>query len=265
MGCLGQTTSMLRRHGTRMGCPRTLRASRLAVWPLRAMLAAARTSLTATSGLASRQAVRGPRHLLAHPPTRPTPRFSRSRPPTGLLRPMCSITLTWLTSTLLPTGLPKPRPTWTVLLLRTSAVVTQTLCLFPSTWELRSPTPLLLPPLTLAQTQRPCPSMGTPPRPSSLRLRSGTLPRLPWRLICPATAWAVPQELLRISRHPRRTPPQATGGPLGGSGRKAKPAKSRQLLVVGSARRRPSHRIRRPAPVVGMLVVGRQFLALVCR
>merc|ERR1739847_112213 len=66
------------------------------------------------------------------------------------------------TSTLLPTGLPKPRPTWTVLLLRTSAVVTQTLCLFPSTRELRSPTPLLLPPLTLAQTQRPCPSMGSP-------------------------------------------------------------------------------------------------------
>merc|ERR1739848_919075 len=74
---------------------------------------------------------------------------------------------------------------------------------------------------------------GTPPTPSSLRLRSGTLPRLPWRLICPATAWAVPQDLLRISRHPRRTPPQATGGPLGGSGRKPKPAKSRQLLVVG--------------------------------
>merc|ERR1739848_769826 len=130
-------------------------------------LAAARTSLTATSGLASRQAVQGPRHNLAQLPTRPTPRFSRSRPPTGLLRPTCSITLTWLTSTLLPTGLPKPRPTWTVLLLRTSAVVTQTLCLFPSTRELRSPTPLLLPPLTLAQTQRPCPSMGSP---TSVRL-----------------------------------------------------------------------------------------------
>merc|ERR1719359_1283458 len=143
---------MLRRHDTRMGCPQTRRASRLAVWLLRATLATARTSLTATSGLASRRAVQGPRHLLAHPPTRPTPRFSRSRPPTGLLRPMCSITLTWLTSTLLPTGLPKPRPTWTVLLLRTTAVVTQTLCLFRSTRELRSPTPLLPQAPTLVQT-----------------------------------------------------------------------------------------------------------------
>merc|ERR1712057_46094 len=101
-------------------------------------------------------------HLLAQNPTLPTPRFSRSRPPTGLLRPMCSITLTWLTSILLPTGLPTPRPTWTVLLLRTSAVVTQTLCPCPSTRELRSPTPLLLTALTLVQTQRPCPSMGSP-------------------------------------------------------------------------------------------------------
>merc|ERR1712072_930216 len=38
------------RTGTRMGCPRTLRASRLAVWPLRLTSGMARTSLTATSG-----------------------------------------------------------------------------------------------------------------------------------------------------------------------------------------------------------------------
>merc|ERR1711977_628805 len=153
--CLGRTTLMLRRHGTRMGCPQTRRASRLAVWLLRATLATARTSLTATSGPASRRAVPGLRHLLAHPSTLPTPRFSRSRPPTGLLRPMCSITLTWLTSILLPTGLPTPRPTWTVLLLRTSAVVTQTLCPCPSTGGLRSPTPQLLMALTLVQTHNP--------------------------------------------------------------------------------------------------------------
>merc|ERR1711981_54587 len=64
-------------------------------------------------------------------------------------------------------------------------------------------------------------SPGTPPTPSSLRPRSGTLPRLPWRLICPATAWAVPHDLIRLSRRPRSTPQKATGLGLGigGSGR----------------------------------------------
>ena len=156
---------MLRLHGTRMGCPRTPRPPRRhrqAVWLLRTTLAMARTSLTATSGLVSRLTAKGPRHPQAHRATVPMPRFSRSRPPTGLLRRMCSTTLTWLKSTLKPTGLLTPGLTWTVLLLLTTAAVTQTLCPFPSTRELRSSTPLLLRALTLVQTQRPCPSMGSP-------------------------------------------------------------------------------------------------------
>merc|ERR1711959_878790 len=106
------------------GCPRTPRPPRRhrqAVWLLRTTLAMARTSLTATSGLVSRLTAKGPRHPQAHRATVPMPRFSRSRPPTGLLRRMCSTTLTWLKPTLKPTGLLTPGLTWTVLLLLTTA------------------------------------------------------------------------------------------------------------------------------------------------
>merc|ERR1711959_154026 len=81
--------------------------------------------------------------------------FSRKPLPTGLLQPMCSITLTRRRPTLPLARLPKPRPTWTVLPLLTSAVVTQTLCPSRSMRELRSPTLLLPVALTLVLTQRP--------------------------------------------------------------------------------------------------------------
>merc|ERR1711959_782478 len=83
--CLGQNTLMLQRPGTRTGCPRHPTASRMAVWLLRPMLATARTSLTTTSGLASRLVVQAPWPPQAQKATRPTNRFSRRRPPTGLL------------------------------------------------------------------------------------------------------------------------------------------------------------------------------------
>merc|ERR1711977_630880 len=98
--------------------------------------------------------------------------------------------------------------------------------------------------------QLPCRLSGTPPTPSSLRPRSGTLPRLPWQLICPATAWAVPQGLLRLSRRPRRTPRKATGNPdHGGSGLPL--TKPRPLLVVVLARRCPRPRMN---PLVLLLI-----------